>query len=123
MIRFGEMVRDMREARGVSLRQFARRLDISPAYLSRVERCDVPPPSEKRIEVIAAQLGIDTDYAMALAGKVRSDLLQIIIANPVEMAALLREEAGQQRRVEDWKREHQIHDYLMGRARWPDGRP
>ena len=48
---FGNHLREAREAKGLSLRKFAKQLGGKPtaAYLSRVERDEVPPPSEEII--------------------------------------------------------------------------
>ena len=49
-----------------------------------------PPPGEKKIVLIAEILEQNTDELLALAGKVSSDLIEIILQRPKEIAALLR---------------------------------
>jgi hypothetical protein len=49
-----------------------------------------PPPGEKKIVLIAEILEQNTDELLALAGKVSSDLIEIILQRPKETAALLR---------------------------------
>ena len=96
MAEFGERVRTVRERRGAddrrfSLRQVAQRIGIEPAYLSKIERGEAPPPSEATITRLAAELGEDADHLLALAGKVPSDLQDIIRRRPKVFAELLRE--------------------------------
>lgn len=93
---FGDYIRTARSARagqdqGYSLRQVAQRVGIEPAYLSKVERGLVPPPSEATIVKLAADLGEDPDMLLALAGKVSSDLRAIILRRPKEFAELIRQ--------------------------------
>ena len=64
---------------------------MEPAYLSKIERSQVAPPSEATIRRLADELGEDPDMLLALAGKVSSDLRQIIVARPKLFADLLRE--------------------------------
>lgn len=55
-----------------------------------MERDEFPPPAEDRVRLIAGVLGCDIDELLARAGKVASDLSEIIKRNPVEVVALLR---------------------------------
>ncbi|WP_158307353.1 TetR family transcriptional regulator [Hoyosella subflava] len=55
----GAAIRATREARGLSLRALAARLDVSPATLSAVER-DLTPITVQRLEHVAAVLDVDT---------------------------------------------------------------
>ena len=96
MLRFGDYVRKAREALvetdlRFSLRQVAQRIDVEPAYLSKVERGLVPPPSEATIVRLAAELGEDADVLLAMAGKVSSDLQAIILRRPKQFAELIRQ--------------------------------
>ena len=96
MTGFGDYVRTAREKRGetdmrFSLRQVAARIDVEPAYLSKVERGLVSPPSESTILKLAADLGEDADMLLALAGKVSSDLQKIILRRPKQFAELIRQ--------------------------------
>ena len=96
MTHFGRTVRELRErlrqedAR-FSLRQVAGRVGIEPAYLSKIERGDVAPPSEATTARLAEELGADPDWFLALAGKVSSDLQEIIRKRPELFADLIRQ--------------------------------
>lgn len=92
---FGNHVRQLREQRRevnrrYSIRQTAQRIGIEPAYLSKIERGDAPPPSEETIQRLAADLGEDADVLLALAGKVPSDICDAIIQRPILFAELIR---------------------------------
>ncbi len=96
MSAFGEFVREVREALRskeprYSVRQVAARIGVQPSYLSKVERGDVGPPSENTIVRLAEDLGEDPDVMLALAGKVSSDLLEVIRKRPRLFADLIRE--------------------------------
>lgn len=93
---FGDYIRTARERRSeqaprFSLRQVAVRIGVEPAYLSKVERGLVPPPSEATILKLADDLGEDADVLLAMAGKVGSDLQQIILRRPKQFAELIRQ--------------------------------
>ena len=95
MKRFGSYIRDCREAlnkesKGYSVRKVAEKIGVEPAFLSKVERDIVPPPSEKKIIALAKVLNEDPDILLAMAGKVSTDLLKIIQKRPVIFADLIR---------------------------------
>jgi transcriptional regulator with XRE-family HTH domain len=71
---FGRTVREQRNAKGIGLNEFAERLGISPAYLSRIEREHENPPRDELIERIAAILGIDLDELFVKADRLPPDL-------------------------------------------------
>jgi len=92
---FGTHIRSLRESRlkaskEYSVRKVAMKIGVEPAYLSKVEREVVPPPSEAKIIALAEVLGEDQDVLLAMAGKVSSDLLKIIKARPMLFAELIR---------------------------------
>src|SRR5262245_59699802 len=93
---FGDYVRTARSTRAMtderfSLRQVAQRIGVEPAYLSKVERGLLPPPSEATIVRLAGDLGTDADVLLALAGKVSSDLQAVILRRPKQFAELIRQ--------------------------------
>src|SRR5271155_658375 len=88
--RFGEFVRRQREAKEIGLREMAKMIGVSPTYLSKVERDEFPPPAEDKVKAIAKIIGYDADDLLARAGRVSSDISDIIKRHPVELAALLR---------------------------------
>jgi len=96
MTQFGTYIRTTREAlkagdRRYTLRQVAARIDVEPAYLSKIERSEVKPPSESTIFKLASELQLDPDILLAMGGKVSSDLQCIIRNRPELFAQLIRE--------------------------------
>lgn len=85
--------REMRAAAeaNYSLRKVAARCGITPAYLSRIERADVPPPAEETLRRLAIEVGEEPDVVLALAGKVSSDLRDVIRRRPQLFAMLIRQ--------------------------------
>lgn len=96
MKHFGATVKEIRERRRredrrFSLRQVAQRVGIEPAYLSKIERGQVPPPSEATTVRLAKELSQDPDVFLAMAGKVSGDLQEIIRKRPKLFAELIRQ--------------------------------
>ena len=92
---FGTYIRTQREALGKTNKDFSGRkiakvIGVEPAFLSKVEREIVPPPSEAKVIALAKALGEDQDVLLAMAGKVSSDLLNIIRDRPALFAELIR---------------------------------
>lgn len=93
---FGRMLRKTREElalsdKSYSLRQVAQRASIKPTYLSKIERGELPPPSEATILRVSSDLGLDSDVMLAMAGKVSADLRAIVCARPLLFSKVLRE--------------------------------
>ncbi|MCZ6876181.1 MAG: helix-turn-helix transcriptional regulator [bacterium] len=96
MSNFSTYLRNKREKlrasdRAYSVRQVAARIGVQPSYLSKVERGEQPPPSEKTIGALAADLNEDPDVLLALAGKVSRELQAIICRRPQLFAELIRQ--------------------------------
>ena len=72
--RFGGLLRRSRVRAGFGLREFALKVELSPTYISRVETGKIPPPTERRIKVIARLLEVPADDLYSAAGKVDPDI-------------------------------------------------
>jgi transcriptional regulator with XRE-family HTH domain len=92
--KFGELVRRKRVEKEIGLREMAKMIGVSPTYLSKVERDEFPPPAEDKVRKIADIIGCDADELLARAGRVSSDLSEIIKQRPRELATLLRTTKG-----------------------------
>ena len=93
---FGNYIRQARTRlyeinKQYSLRQTAQRINVEPAYLSKIERDEVAPPSEATIRRLAIDLNEDVDLLLAMAGKVSKDLQEIIMHRPQLFADLIRQ--------------------------------
>jgi transcriptional regulator with XRE-family HTH domain len=91
---FGAFVRREREAREIGLREMAKMIGVSPTYLSKVERDEFAPPAEDKVKAIAEIIECNADDLLARAGRVSTDISDIIKRHPVQLAALLRTTKG-----------------------------
>ena len=71
---FGQFIRKTREAKDIQMNDFARQLEISPAYWSRIERDMEKPPKDELIRKAAEILGISADDAFVEASRLPPDM-------------------------------------------------
>ncbi len=95
MEKFGEFIAEVRKSKGITLRPMAERLDISPAYLSDIEKSRRNPPDLTMLEKMAGELNLSQDQKDTmydLAGKDREeispDLPDYIMDRPSARTAL-----------------------------------
>ncbi len=69
-IAFGPTIRLLRQAKGISLREMARKLGVSPAFLSQIEAGRQHKIPKARIVQVAEMLGVSEAY---LAGHGEAD--------------------------------------------------
>ena len=72
-----------------SLRRVAKRVGVTPGYLSKLESGDGAPPSEEVILKLAKELGEDPDVMLAMAGKISSRLKEAVLRRPRLFAELI----------------------------------
>ncbi|MGV6825600.1 MAG: helix-turn-helix domain-containing protein [bacterium] len=89
MSKFGEVLRDLRVAQDLGLREAAAKVGISPAYLSRIERDKEKPPSAEVIKSLAKALAADPDVLFRLSSSTDPELAELINEQP-ELSQLLR---------------------------------
>ena len=79
----GEILRDARIEKGVSLRSFATTMQITAPYLSDIEN-DRRVPAEEVLRRIATSLGLDGqyEYLMAKAGRFGEETERYLKRNP-----------------------------------------
>ncbi|MET3791806.1 helix-turn-helix domain-containing protein [Aquamicrobium terrae] len=71
---FGSLVRARRQELEIGLNDFAERLEVSPAYWSRIERDREKPPRDHLIERAAAILGLRLDELFVQAERLPPDM-------------------------------------------------
>lgn len=71
---FGAFIRTRRVELGIGLNDMAGRLDVSPAYWSRIERDLEKPPRDDLIEKTAAILGVRLDDLFVEAERFPPDM-------------------------------------------------
>ena len=87
---FGDIIREARMQREITLRKFAEMVGVSPTYLSQIERGEYSPPSVARIEKIAQILKLDIDLIVALAKRTPPSLSAAMNKHPKQVADFLR---------------------------------
>lgn len=108
---FPERLRELRRAAGLSQRALAGQVGIGFTYLSKIENGRVEPPSERVLlriaKELAFRLGKDeialADELITLAGKIPSDLAEILSRNP-GVVRLLRSVGSDVHPATDWKK-------------------
>ena len=88
---FGDKIKELREKQGFSQRQLAIQLDITPTYMSKIERGEFSPPSETVIKKMSKILKCDSDTLLSYADKIDQELISIIKSDPTRYAAMLRQ--------------------------------
>ena len=71
---FGEWIRAKREEANIMLIDFARDINISPAYWSRIERGFEKAPKDSIIIAACQRLGLGTDRAFIEAQRLPPDM-------------------------------------------------
>jgi transcriptional regulator with XRE-family HTH domain len=77
----GEQIRDARTRRGLTLREFARRIGRAPSYINDIEH-DRRTPSEEVLAQIATELALNVDLLLAAAGRVSGESKNYLQENP-----------------------------------------
>ena len=86
---FGEIIRDLRVAQNLGLRETAIKVGISPAYLSRIERGKESPPRPEIIKELAKVLAADPDVLFRLSSSTDPEVVSFMHEQP-EIMNLLR---------------------------------
>lgn len=91
---FGQFIRKKREELGLTLRAFAKELDLSPTFISELERGISRCPSEENIIKMANLLDVEPNKLITLAGKIPNefvpDILTMIGQNPDKARTILK---------------------------------
>jgi transcriptional regulator with XRE-family HTH domain len=88
MNNFGETLRDLRVAQKLGLREMAIKVDISPAYLSRIERGKERPPRPELIKTFAKVLAADPDVLFRLSSSTDPEVVDFLHEQPEAMNLL-----------------------------------
>lgn len=82
---FGQYLRQLRKAKGVSQRELAEKSGIDFTYLSKLETGVRPPPSAKTVVALANVLDADIDELLGAAKKIPSNLLERVDSEIIRM--------------------------------------
>jgi transcriptional regulator with XRE-family HTH domain len=95
---FGGRVREARLAKGLSLRELARRVEKAPSYVNDIEY-DRRVPSEAVVRQLCDELDLDVDVMLAVAGRVGEGAEEYLRTEPT--AGVLFRRVAQERLDED----------------------
>ncbi len=82
MSTFGQTLRKLRISRGRGLRETARLVNISPSYLSRIERGMERPPRPEVIKAITGALAIRPDVLFELSSSTDPEITNLLHERP-----------------------------------------
>ncbi|HEY7933861.1 MAG TPA: helix-turn-helix transcriptional regulator [Solirubrobacteraceae bacterium] len=88
----GDLLRDLRERQGRSLREAARALEVDPAHLSRVER-GAKPASSAVLERASSYYSVPRELLALSRGVVPDDVVALLQRHP-ELIEELRSRYG-----------------------------
>lgn len=80
--RFGQTLRMLRGSAELSLRELARRVGVTPGYLSQVECGRLAPPTKERLQKIARVLGVSPQDFLRMSGRLDPALVQFLLDHP-----------------------------------------
>ena len=95
---FGKYLRSVRQAKGISIRQLAKDVNITPTYLSDIENGHNKPPEKELLETIIQKLNLDDspkvkatlfDLAARERKDIPADIKEYVMNNP-ELLELIR---------------------------------
>ena len=75
---FGDYLRELRKAKGLSQKELAERVGIDFTYLSKIETGNAAPPAEETIRKLAKELKADAEKLIFLAGMVPKELGEVV---------------------------------------------
>lgn len=97
--KIGEMIKQARQEKDVSLRKFAEELDLSPSYFSKLERGEALASNETYDKIWKA-LGLDDKVLAEVIGIVTPELQRLLAqaysADAVKTEGMLRKIIGDQ---------------------------
>jgi len=88
MKNFGETIRELRVAQNLGLRETATKVNISPTYLSRIERGKEYPPRPEVIKELAHVLAADPDVLFRLSSSTDPEIVTFLHDQPAVMNLL-----------------------------------
>jgi len=75
---FGHTLRMLRTTAGISLRALAKKMEVSPAYLSQVELGKLSPPTHDRMTKIAETIGIPVSLLIEMSHRPNPDTILLL---------------------------------------------
>ena len=114
-IAFGPTIRLLRQAKGISLREMAKQLGVSPAFLSQIEAGRQHKIPKARIVQVAEMLGVSEGYLLGTARQIHPDVLRFLSETP-EAAEFMTAAMRNGMAPEDFTQLREIVEERKGRA-------
>jgi transcriptional regulator with XRE-family HTH domain len=114
----GEVIHDARVKLKLSLRDVAKKLDLTPSYLSDIEN-NRRIPSEEVLGRLAKLLHLDYDDLMARAGRFGEDAVRYLMRTPAA-GVLFRRLAQEQASGDTIEKLLKVHDQESAKKKVPD---
>ena len=92
--RLGHEVRRLRQDLGLRQRDLAVRISVTSGFLSQLENGLCSPPSDAKLQLLADVLEVDLDHLCSLAGRIPSDVTDLLKTYP-HLWATVRQHAPQ----------------------------
>jgi transcriptional regulator with XRE-family HTH domain len=87
---FGVVLRKWRTKAGKGLRELSKKTGMSFTYLAKIERGELPPPSEEKLLRLAKALGRSSVEVLNFAERLPADVILIAQRQPERYAKLVR---------------------------------
>jgi transcriptional regulator with XRE-family HTH domain len=81
-ITLGQLIRSNRRRLGISMRLFAKQLELSSGYISQIEHDKCPSPSEKTLTKMEGLFGMERDTLLIKAGRIPHDIIVGLLKYP-----------------------------------------
>ena len=99
---FGAVIRARREAAGMTQKEAASRLSLSPQYLNDIEQGRRNPPPDRTLEQVAQALDIPADYLYFLAGRLAPDMWREWQGREIDSRVIVRAYAAMREVLAKW---------------------
>ena len=114
-IAFGPTIRLLRQAKSISLREMARQLGVSPAFLSQIEAGRQHKIPKARIVQVAEMLGVSEGYLLGTARQIHPDVVRFLSDTP-EAAEFMTAAMRNGMNAEDFTQLRELVEERKGRA-------
>ena len=91
--RLGKILKDLRNKKGIGLKQLSKTLGVDRAHLSRIETGKILP-SDPLLRRLSKRLGGDLEVLTILSGRLPKDIQQLFSDKPKEVVSYLRQVAA-----------------------------
>jgi transcriptional regulator with XRE-family HTH domain len=85
---FGQKLRTLRRAAGITQRELAKKVGVDFSYISKLENDRLPPPAADTAVKISGALGITPDELVAATGKIPPQIQQSVGSSPAAIRFL-----------------------------------